>query len=71
LTDAYHEPVWRQHQFGDGAVTELMDIDINMDEKLRQDFGAMNVGDDREFSLPVTVLIGYRPHQKGHQQVNG
>ena len=42
------------------AVTELVDIDFNLDDKLRQDFGDMKVGDEKEFSMVVTVLTGYR-----------
>ena len=53
-------PVQRVHKLDTGAVTELVDIDLNMDDKLRQDFGNMKVGDEKEFSLVVTVLTGYR-----------
>jgi hypothetical protein len=50
--------VQRVHQLDTGALTELVDIDINLNDKLRQDFGKMNVGDEKEFSLTVKVLIG-------------
>ncbi len=43
-----------------GAVTEFADIQINLDDKLRQDFGDMKVGDEKEFSLVLTVWKGYR-----------
>jgi hypothetical protein len=32
-------PVQRVHQLDTGAVTELVDIDVNLDDKLRQDLG--------------------------------
>jgi hypothetical protein len=54
-------PVQRVHRLEDGMITELADIGINLDDKLRTHFGQMNVGDEREFSLTVTVLVGYRP----------
>jgi hypothetical protein len=41
-------------------VTELDDITFNLDEKLRQEFGHMKVGDEKEFSLVVNILTGYR-----------
>ena len=50
----------RVHQLDTGAVTELVDININLNDKLRQDFGDMKVGDEKEFSLVVTVVTGYR-----------
>jgi hypothetical protein len=53
-------PVQRVHQLDTGEVTELGDININLNEKLRQDLGGMNVGDEKEFSMMVTVLTGYR-----------
>jgi hypothetical protein len=53
-------PVQRVHQLDGSAVTELVDTNINLDDKLRQDFSNMNVGDEREFSMMVTVLTGYR-----------
>ena len=36
-------PVQRLHQLDTGAVTELVDIDVNLDDKLRQDFGDMEI----------------------------
>ncbi len=53
-------PVQRVQQLDAGVVTELVDIDFNLDDKLRKDFGDMKVGDEKEFSLVVTVLTGYR-----------
>ncbi len=58
-------PVQRVHQLDTGALTELMDIELNLDEKLKRDFGEMNVGDEKEFSLTVTVLTGYAPPPRG------
>lgn len=58
-------PVQRVHQLDTGTLTELVDIDINLNDKLRQDFGEMNVGDEKEFSLTVTVLIGFQPLGQG------
>ena len=57
-------PVQRVHQLDTGALTELVDIHFNLNHKLRQDFGEMNVGDEKEFSLTVRVLTGYRPPQQ-------
>jgi hypothetical protein len=53
-------PVQRVQQMDGGAVTELVDFTFNMDEKMRQDFGEMKVGDEKEFSLVVNVLAGFR-----------
>ncbi len=53
-------PVQRVHQIDGGAVTELVDVTFNMDDKMRQDFGEMKVGDEKEFSLVVNVLVGFR-----------
>jgi hypothetical protein len=53
-------PVQRVHQLDTGAVTELVDFNFNLDDKLRQDFGDMKVGDEKEFSLVVTVVAGFR-----------
>jgi hypothetical protein len=64
-------PVQRVHQLDTGAVTELVDIDLNLDDKLRQDFGDMKVGDEKEFTLMVTVLTGYRLPEDGVASVAG
>lgn len=53
-------PVQRVHQLDTGAVTELVDININLNDKLQQDFGDIKVGDEKEFSLVVMVVTGYR-----------
>ena len=53
-------PVQRVHQLDTGGLTELPNIEINLNDKIQQDFGAMTIGDEKEFSLTVTVLIGYR-----------
>lgn len=57
-------PVQRVHQLDTGALTELVDIHLNLNDKLRQDFGEMNVGDEKEFSLTVRVLTAYRQPQQ-------
>jgi hypothetical protein len=64
-------PVQRVQQLDAGAVTELVNIHINLDDKLRQDFGDMKVGDEKEFSLVVTVLKGYRLPEEGVPGVGG
>jgi hypothetical protein len=54
-------PVQRVQQLDGGGLTELVDLDLNLhDDKLRQDFGALKIGDEKEFTLTVTVLTGYR-----------
>ena len=53
-------PVQRVHPLDGGAVTELVDFTFNMDDKMRQDFGEMKVGDEKELSLVVKVLAGFR-----------
>jgi hypothetical protein len=53
-------PVQREYQLDNGAVTELVDIDINLDDKLRTELCKMNVGDETDFSLTVNVLIGFQ-----------
>jgi hypothetical protein len=57
-------PIQRVHQLDTGALTELVDIHLNLNDKLRQDFGEMKVGDEKEFSLTVRVLSGFRPLQQ-------
>ena len=39
-------------------------VNINLNDKLRQDLGDMNVGDEKEFSMVVNFLTGY--HLAGH-----
>jgi hypothetical protein len=52
-------PVQKQHLLDSGAITELVDIHINLNETLRSEFGKMQPGDEKEFTLNVTVLEGY------------
>jgi hypothetical protein len=58
-------PVQRVHRLDTGELTELVDIHFNLNDRLRQDFGDMKVGDEKEFSLTVRVLTGFRPPQEG------
>jgi hypothetical protein len=53
-------PVRRVHRWDDGALTELVDITIKLTDKIRQDFGTLNVGDEKEFTLGLKVVTGYR-----------
>jgi hypothetical protein len=57
-------PVQRVDQLDTGEVTELRDFNINLNDKLRQDLGDMNVGDEKEFSMVVNFLTEY--HLAGH-----
>ena len=57
-------PVQRVHRLDTGELTELVDIHFNLNDKLRQDLGDMNIGDEKEFSLTVRVLTGFRPPQE-------
>jgi hypothetical protein len=57
-------PVQRVHRLDTGALTELVDIHFNLNDNLRRDFGDMKIGDEKEFSLTVQVLTGYRPTQQ-------
>ena len=54
-------PVQRVHQLDTGSLTELVNIELRLgnNEKLRRDFGGMNVGDEKEFQLIVTVVTGF------------
>jgi hypothetical protein len=52
-------PVQRQHPLGNGVMTDLVDIHVNLNEKLRLEFGKLQLGDEREFTLTVTLLEGY------------
>jgi hypothetical protein len=62
-------PVQRVHRLDTGELTELVDIHLNLSDKLRQDFGAMKIGDEREFSMTVQVLAGFhQPQQTGGNQ---
>jgi hypothetical protein len=57
-------PVQRVHQLDTGALTELMDIHVNLNDKLRRDLGDLKPGDEKEFTLGVQVLTGFRPTQE-------
>lgn len=60
------EPVRRVQPLEGGGMTELVNIDIVLgNEKLKEDFGAMKIGDEKEFTLTVTVLTGYRHPDNG------
>jgi len=52
-------PVQRQHSFGDGTETVLVDIHINLNNELRIEFGQLHVADEKEFVLSVKILEGY------------
>jgi hypothetical protein len=56
-------PVQRVHQLDTSELTELVDIHFTLNDKLRQDFGDLKVGDEKEFSLTVRVLTGLREPQ--------
>ena len=54
-------PVQRVHRLHGGGLTELVDLQINLhNENLRRDFGSMKIGDEKEFTLGITVVTGYR-----------
>ncbi len=57
-------PIQRVHRLDTGELTELMDIHFNLNDKLRHDFGGMKVGDEKEFSMTVQVITGFRPQQQ-------
>lgn len=58
-------PIQRVHHLGGGAVTELPDITINLNDNLREDLGQMRLGDEKEFSILVTVATGFRTPEAG------
>jgi hypothetical protein len=64
-------PVQRVHHLDTGALTELVDIHFNLNDKLKQDFGGMNIGDEKEFTLVVNVLTGFRPPQQNMASETG
>ena len=54
-------PVQRVQRLHGGGLTELVDLQINLhNENLRRDFGSMKIGDEKEFTLGITVVTGYR-----------
>jgi hypothetical protein len=54
------EPVTRQHQFEDGRTTELVDISVNLNDKIRKSMGLVNVGDVKDFTLSIQILAGFK-----------
>jgi len=59
-TQVFFVPVQREHALDDGAVIDLVDLHFNLNDKAKG-LGEMNVGDEKEFTLNVKVLTGYRP----------
>jgi len=53
------EPVQREHRFGDGSTTELVDLSVNLNDEIRRSMGVTNVGDVRDFTLNVKALAGF------------
>lgn len=54
-------PVQRVQRLEGGGSTELVDLHLNLhDEKLKADFGGMKIGDEKEFTLGITVVTGYK-----------
>jgi hypothetical protein len=64
-------PVQRVHRLDTGALTELVDIHVNLNEKLRRDFGDLKPGDEKEFTLGVQILTGFRPGQREMSSIDG
>jgi len=54
-------PVQKLHLLDKGAVTELCNFTLNLDAKMKKDFGPIKVGDVKEFRLTVNVITGYEP----------
>ena len=54
-------PVQRVHQLDTGQLTELADIHLNLNDQLRRDLGHLNIGDEKEFTLNIEVLMGLQP----------
>jgi hypothetical protein len=52
-------PVQKLHLLEQGAVTELGNLTVNLDEKLKNSMGEVKVGDLQEFQLTVSVITGY------------
>jgi len=53
------EPVQPQHPLGDGRTTDLMPININLNDEIRRNLGVNKVGDVKEFTLDAQILAGY------------
>ena len=64
-------PVQRVYRLDTGELTELVDIHLNMNDKLRQDLGDLTVGDEKKFSLTVQVLTSFRPTQPERSSEEG
>lgn len=52
-------PVKKLHLLEHGAVTELFNVTVNLDAKMKENMGEIKVGDLKEFQLTVNVLTGY------------
>lgn len=53
------EPVVPHHALGDGHFTDLMPIDIFLNDEIRKNVGVTKLGDVKEFTLDVQLLVGY------------
>jgi hypothetical protein len=53
------EPVEPQHPLGDGRTTELLPINILLNDEIRKNLGVSKVGDLKEFTLDIQILAGY------------
>jgi len=53
------EPVEPQHPLGDGRTTELLPINIFLNDEIRKNVGVSKVGDVKEFTLDIQILAGY------------
>jgi hypothetical protein len=53
------EPVEPHHPLGDGRTTELLPINIFLNDEIRKNVGVSKVGDVKEFTLDVQILAGY------------
>jgi len=46
-------------RFDDGKMTELANININLNDEIRKSMGVVNVGDVKDFRLNVQILTGF------------
>lgn len=54
------EPIQRQYAWpGESAKTNLMDITIDLNEDIRKNMNDLEIGDVKDFSLEVMVMVGY------------
>lgn len=58
-------PLRRVHLLDDGRVTELCNITIRLDAKLKIQMGEMKIGDEKEFRITAQLLAGYKKHAEG------